>query len=128
MGERRNNWSELRTRTVGDDAGREAPIAARKRAIVDSIALADLRESFALRQTDTWVELAELRKMLDLPQRELAEAMAVSPMRVSAIERQHDVYLSTLRSYIEALGGELELTARFGDKRVPIGLGAAEPR
>jgi hypothetical protein len=40
---------------------------------------------------------------------------------VSKIERQTDMYLSTLRSYVEAVGGELELTVRF-PSRPPVRL------
>jgi len=48
----------------------------------------------------------------------LADALGVSQANISRIEHQDDVYLSTLRAYIEALGGELEITARFPDGEV----------
>ncbi len=59
--------------------------------------------------------LTELRARRQLTQRDVAEALNVSQPNISRIEHEDDVYLSTLRAYIEALGGELELSARFPD-------------
>jgi len=39
---------------------------------------------------------------------------------VAKLERRTDMYVSNLRRYIEALGGSLEITARFGESRVAI--------
>lgn len=44
--------------------------------------------------------------------------MHVSQANVSRVEHQEDLYLSTLREYVAALGGELELTAVFPESRV----------
>jgi hypothetical protein len=41
----------------------------------------------------------------------------------SRIERQQNLYLSTLAEYVEALGGELKLSAVFADEEVEIGVG-----
>jgi hypothetical protein len=46
---------------------------------------------------------------------QLAAALGVSQAQVSRIENQTDLYLSTLRSYVEAMGGELQLRAVFPD-------------
>lgn len=62
--------------------------------------------------------LAELRTQRSLTQRDVAGALNVSQANVSRIEHEDDLYLSTLRAYIEALGGELELSARFPDGEV----------
>ncbi len=59
--------------------------------------------------------LAELRKARDLTQTQLAAALETTQPGVSAIERRTDLYVSTLRSYVEALGGELEIRAVFPD-------------
>jgi DNA-binding XRE family transcriptional regulator len=68
--------------------------------------------------------LAELRRELDLTQAVLADRLEVSQENVSQIERaQTDVRLSTLERYIEALGGQLELRAAFGDRSVTVNLG-----
>ena len=53
-------------------------------------------------------------------QAEIAEALGSSQSRVSDLERQGDHRLSTLRRYVEALGGELSLVARFGKRTVRL--------
>jgi predicted XRE-type DNA-binding protein len=62
-------------------------------------------------------QLAELRREQDLTQQDVAGSMGVTGPRVSAIERGdvERVELSTLRAYVEALGGRLQVTAEFGD-------------
>lgn len=59
--------------------------------------------------------LAGLRQARSLTQMQLAKALGVSQAQVSRIENQADLYLSTLASYVAAMGGELELRAIFGD-------------
>lgn len=54
--------------------------------------------------------LRELRQLAGKAQAEIASALNIKQPSVSQIERQTDMYLSTLRSYIEAIGGHLELT------------------
>ncbi|CAO4132626.1 XRE family transcriptional regulator [Methylorubrum extorquens] len=54
--------------------------------------------------------LRELRQIAGKAQAEIASALNIKQPSVSQIERQTDMYLSTLRSYIEAIGGQLELT------------------
>ena len=61
--------------------------------------------------------LAEIRKAIGLTQAELAGKLDVAQGSVSKIENAADMYLTTLRKYVEALGGELRLTASFGDGR-----------
>jgi transcriptional regulator with XRE-family HTH domain len=64
--------------------------------------------------------LAELRHAREMTQARLAELLETSQPEVSKIEKRTDMYLSTLRSYIEALGGTLEIVARFPDGDVRI--------
>ncbi|HET8628477.1 MAG TPA: XRE family transcriptional regulator [Thermomicrobiales bacterium] len=66
--------------------------------------------------------LSEIRCARALTQANLAKALEVSQAQVSRIEHQSDLYLSTLESYIQAMGGHLELVAVFDDERVPIAL------
>jgi transcriptional regulator with XRE-family HTH domain len=66
------------------------------------------------------VTLGELRKARELTQVALAKALDTTQSGVSRIEHQTDLYLSTLRSYIEAMGGSLELSAVFPDGKVLI--------
>jgi predicted transcriptional regulator len=67
--------------------------------------------------------LAEIRQGYGLDQSALAERLKVSQSRISRIERGEldRTEISTVRSYIEALGGEVEIVARFGDERITVG-------
>jgi transcriptional regulator with XRE-family HTH domain len=62
------------------------------------------------------VGLAELRKLLDQTQAELAGRMEVGQAHISKIERRKDILLSTLREYVEAAGGSLEIVVRVPDR------------
>jgi transcriptional regulator with XRE-family HTH domain len=64
--------------------------------------------------------LADLRRAQASTQQQLAETLGVNQAWISRVERQTDMYLSTLRSYIEALGGELEISARFDDTLIRL--------
>lgn len=64
--------------------------------------------------------LAELRRARQLTQTQLSKMLGISQPEVSRIEHQSDVYLSTLRSYIAATGGELDLVARYGPRTVSV--------
>ncbi|HEY9216302.1 MAG TPA: XRE family transcriptional regulator [Ancylobacter sp.] len=57
--------------------------------------------------------LSELRRLAGKAQIEIAAALNVKQPSVSKIEKQADMYLSTLRSYVEAIGGQLELVVRL---------------
>ncbi len=70
--------------------------------------------------------LRDIRKARELTQERMAELLKIRQDSVSRLEKRSDLLLSTLRSYIEAMGGELELTAKFPD-RPPVKLtGLAE--
>ncbi|HYF97424.1 MAG TPA: XRE family transcriptional regulator [Coxiellaceae bacterium] len=64
--------------------------------------------------------LQELRQAKQLSQERLAEILATKQANVSRLERRTDMYISTLRSYIEAMGGKLEIIAQFPDGSVRI--------
>jgi DNA-binding XRE family transcriptional regulator len=90
-------FSELTARANADPK-RRARMDAMKRAALEAVRLADLRERRQLTQT------------------QLATELGVSQSRISQMERgDEDLYLSTLASYISALGGQLELAATFPD-------------
>lgn len=65
--------------------------------------------------------LVELRQARNYTQAELAAALGTSQASVSKLERRSDMYLSTLRRLVEAMGGELEITARFPDGEIRLG-------
>ncbi len=57
--------------------------------------------------------LQALRRQLEITQDELAERLDVRQGNVSKVEKRSDMLISTLRSYVEALGGTLELVAHM---------------
>ena|SRR5438445_1952870 len=99
---RTRNFKEL-TAKIDADPRRRARVDRYKRAALDAMKLADLREGRELRQTD------------------VAQVLGVSQANVSRLEGESDVYLSTLRNYVKALGGSLEIQAVFPDQRVSLG-------
>jgi DNA-binding XRE family transcriptional regulator len=59
--------------------------------------------------------MRELRKARSITQVEMAKALGVNQEQISRIEKRTDLHLSTLKRSIEAMGGELILTAKFPD-------------
>ena len=96
---KRHPFSELANAAKADPVRRER-IARLTRAMDDALALAQLREQ------------------VGVIQREVAETLSVSQANVSRIEHEEDLYLSTLRAYVAALGGELGLRAVFPERTV----------
>jgi DNA-binding XRE family transcriptional regulator len=97
-------YKELRDK-IRSDTTRAARIDARRQAMEDALALGEIREKRELTQND------------------IAEVLATSQANISRIERQRNLYLSTLAEYVEALGGSLKISAVFEDEEVEIGLG-----
>lgn len=81
------------------------------------------RRAIAERAAELVAEEATLRQLREARRRtqeDVAEKLHVKQAAVSKLERRADMYLSTLRSYIEAMGGELEIIARFPNQTVRI--------
>lgn len=78
---------------------------------------AQARVDARVKTTLSTMPLAEIRKAIGMTQAELASRLDVAQGSVSKVENAADMYLTTLRKYVEALGGELHLTARFADGR-----------
>lgn len=66
------------------------------------------------------LQLAELRRTRQLTQVQVAQAMQTEQAAVSKLEHREDMYLSTLRDYVRALGGELKLVASFPDAEIQL--------
>jgi len=64
------------------------------------------------------LRLGDIREAVGKTQVEVADELGLGQGSVSKIERAADMYLSTLRRYVEALGGELEVLARFPEGTV----------
>lgn len=68
------------------------------------------------------MSLQELRIARQMSQADVAEGMSVQQAAVSRLERRPDVLISTLSEYVRAMGGELELVARFPEGPVSLNL------
>lgn len=64
--------------------------------------------------------LCELRQALDLTQTQLAESLNMKQAAISKFERQSDIYISTLRNILTAMGGDLKIIASFPEGDVQI--------
>lgn len=61
--------------------------------------------------------LRDLRQAQNLTQERMAELMGIEQESVSRLERRADLLLSTLSSYVAAMGGRLRLVAEFPDRQ-----------
>ncbi|THJ30866.1 helix-turn-helix domain-containing protein [Candidatus Frankia alpina] len=92
-------WSDVRAGLVADAGGEEALAEARRR-------------------NQTYIDgrrLAERRRLQGLTQTEVAEHMGVAKSRVSQIERGEISTVDVIARYVQALGGQIQITAVFGD-------------
>ena len=64
--------------------------------------------------------LAELRRAREMSQAQLAQALGIRQPSVADMEKRTDMYISTLRSLVEGMGGELDIIARFPGQEVRI--------
>ncbi len=71
---------------------------------------------------DLEMNLRQLRQEIGLTQQQMADALDVAQSQLSRMEHRQDHVLSTLRRYVRALGGDLEVVAVVGDKRVKLSL------
>jgi hypothetical protein len=74
------------------------------------------------------MNLREVRRLRKLTQARLSKKLKIGQEGVSRIEKRSDLYISTLRGYVEGVGGELTLMVRFPDQPPVIlaGLGASD--
>lgn len=75
------------------------------------------RKAAALREDMT---LAELRQARLLTQENLGDTLHVGQTAIAKMEKRTDMYVSNLRRFIEAMGGRLDIVARFPDGAVHI--------
>ncbi|SET85898.1 helix-turn-helix domain-containing protein [Nonomuraea wenchangensis] len=92
-------WNDVRADIVATSGGEEAVAEARRRnqAYIDGY------------------RLAERRKSLGMSQVEVADLMGVTKSRVSQIERGEVSTVEAIARYVQALGGQLQISAVFGD-------------
>ncbi len=94
-----SKWSDIRADIVANSGGEEAVVEARRRnqAYIDGYRLAERRRSQGLSQS------------------EVAELMGVTKSRVSQIERGEVSTIEAVARYVQALGGQIQVSAVFGD-------------
>jgi transcriptional regulator len=68
----------------------------------------------------TEMSLAQLRKARELSQLDMAAKLKTTQSSISRLEHQADMYLSTLREYVEASGGQLDLIVRYRDTEIRL--------
>lgn len=68
------------------------------------------------------IALSEMRKARSLTQNAIAKQLRIDQGAVSRLEKRTDMYLSTLRSYVEATGGRLEVRAVYVDETIDLKL------
>ena len=78
------------------------------------------RVDAAVKQTLLDMDLKQLRDLSRISQTDVAESLDTTQSQISRIEARDDHLVSTLRKYVEALGGTLEVVARFEDKTVRL--------
>lgn len=108
MATKTKSFNELRERARQRDPNWGVNVAEYRRAMVDALTLAELRNS------------------RNITQIQLAAQLGITQGNVSRLEGRSEIYLSTLRSYIEALGGHLEIAAVFGDERIAVAVSPGE--
>jgi DNA-binding XRE family transcriptional regulator len=82
-------------------------------------------EAQAAQLIEDELTLRDLRKAHELTQTRMAEALHISQDGVSRLEKRSDFLLSTLRSYVEAMGGKLRLVAEFPNRK-PVNVGGLD--
>lgn len=94
-----SKWSDVRPQVVAELGGEQVVAEARQRqqAYIDAY------------------RLAERRTALGLTQAEVAERMGVTKGRVSQIERGEVSTVDVIARYVQAIGGQLQISAVFGD-------------
>lgn len=70
--------------------------------------------------------LQQLRQACRLTQQRVAKSLRIGQEGVSKIEKRSDLLISTLRDYIEAMGGQLSLVVQFSDRNPVVLSGIAE--
>ena len=83
----------------------EALPAARRRKI----------EKRAVQLIEEEMSLQELRRARKLTQAKLARSLGIAQKQISEVEKRTDMHISTLRRTVEAMGGQLIMTAQFPD-------------
>src|SRR5215468_12369036 len=77
--------------------------------------VAEVRRNMADADRTYAMGLAALRQAAELTQVELARRMGVTQAAISRMEQPHDLLLSTLNAYLQAIGGTVKMIVSFAD-------------
>jgi hypothetical protein len=104
------------------EGNRRGGIVARKWTTLRAKMAPERREAnrAAARQMIDAMPLEELRTARNITQTHLASLLRITQASVSKMEKRTDMYVSTLRSFVQAMGGELEIRAVFPEGTVRI--------
>lgn len=97
-----------------DDIKRKSKLSPDRIAKIESTARSEIEEEI------TEADLRAIREIAGKTQVEAAKLLETTQSELSRLERRDDHRLSTLRHFVEALGGELEVIAHIGDKMVRL--------
>ena len=100
MPKKYERWSDLKNRTIPPERQEQ------------------IREK--VEQELLEMDLRAVRELLGKTQADVAATLPMTQSEVSRLERRQDIRVSTLRRFVEALGGKLEIVASFGDKKVRL--------
>ncbi|MFI9364931.1 helix-turn-helix domain-containing protein [Kitasatospora sp. NPDC053057] len=104
------SWTEVRAEVMKRFPELATPESEERRARIRQETLAQIRGH----------ELAELRRKAGLTQKHVAELLGVSQARVSQIEHGQVDSLDNLRAYAAAIGGEVEVTVKQGERTIKV--------
>lgn len=96
---------------VPDDLAKRPAVRKDAERVREDLRLEDLRHARSLR---------ELRTARSMTQKHLAAALSVDQAQVSRLERQPDLYLSTMRKFLAGLGGRASVLVQFDDEEEPV--------
>ncbi|HET6212096.1 MAG TPA: helix-turn-helix transcriptional regulator [Micromonosporaceae bacterium] len=99
------NWRDVKAKARAIDPTWDTEERATRRAHMREAMLASV----------SGAQLAEIRKQLGITQAQLADVAGLSQARISQIENGSATTLETLRAYVTALGGHLDIVARIGN-------------
>lgn len=100
-----SNWRDVKAKIRAIDPEWDSPERVVERAKIRAEMLASI----------SGAQLAEIRKQLGMTQTQLAESAGLSQARISQIENGKVTSLETLRAYVTALGGHVDVVARIGN-------------
>lgn len=117
-GEFEQEFDELPDNVQAENEGKEITVATNVREKMKGFG-ADRRKKIEARAAELIAEeltLRDLRQALALTQESIAETLGIGQDGVSRLEKRSDLLLSTLRSYVAAMGGHLSLIAEFPNR------------